>query len=158
MLRNRYTVIGLGVVLFAVLAYNIFFVTNRLRGGDGQLVKAPPVTAAARTFGETRPDLPVVTERDTDQWKRDPFRYPAGKDGAPGLSKAKIPGQRQIVLQGIMTRNGVLYALLNGSVYGAGDIIGDLRIVTVKKYSVVVADKERQRVVYIYKDGLEKER
>lgn len=158
MLRNRYTVIGVCILFFAVLAYNIFFFGKRAPGGTMLQRKAPPVTDAGRRTAETPPQVSSVTERDKEQWRRDPFRHPSETSGLSALPGKKPPKQSRIILQGVMLSNGTYYALLNGRVYRAGDRTDDLRIVSVRRYSVVVADEEGVREIYVYKDTLDKER
>ena len=158
MLRNRYTVIGICALFVAVLAYNIFFFGKRLQGGITLQRKVLSMTDAGRRATETPPPVSSGTERDKEQWRRDPFRYPsetAGLSVAPGK---KLPKQSRIILQGVMLRHGTYYALLNGRVYRAGDRIDDLRIVSVRRYSVIVAGEEGEREIYVYKDTLDKER
>jgi hypothetical protein len=156
MLRNRYIVIVVCILFSAVLAYNVFFFGKRMQGKIMLQGKAPSAANARRTT-ETPPQMSSVTERDNQQWKRDPFRYPSGAAGSVPPGK-KLPKQSLIILQGVMLRHGSYYALLNGRVYRAGDRIDDLRIVSVRRYSVVVAGQEGEREIYVYKDTLDKER
>ncbi len=158
MLRNRYVVIGAGILFFAVLVFNIFFFGRRMQRGTMLQVKVPLVTDAGRFTKEIPPRVSGVTEQDKNKWRRDPFRYPSGTAGLSGLPGGKPPKQGRITLQGVMLRNGTYYALLNGRVYKAGDRTDNLRIVSVRRYSVVVADEEGEREIYVYKDTLDKEK
>ena len=158
MLRNRYTIIGVCILFFAMLAYNIFFFGKRPQGGSMLQRKAPSVTNVGGQTAEAPLPVSSVTERDKEPWRRDPFRYPSETSGLSGSYGKKLLKHSRITLQGVMLRNGTYYALLNGRVYRSGDRINDLRIVSVRRYSIVVADEEGEREVYVYKDTLDKER
>jgi hypothetical protein len=149
MLRNKYVIAVLCVLLLAVLLYDLSFFRKR-GAGPGPAAPAAPAppaalartAAAAGTAADYRP-----------QWRRDPFRH-AG--GAPRTAPAARSGG-DLRLEGTMSRGGTAYALINGRIYGAGDRVDGSEIVKIDDLAVTMRGAGGTRVLRILRDGREKE-
>jgi hypothetical protein len=156
MLRNKFVVMAVAVLLAAVAAYNYSFFSSK-----GQRKPAAP-EQALRTGGEETVGAavaPASAPRYRSVWRRDPFWYSGGVDRNRHdvRSAPKIAGTG-IELTGTMTKDGKGYALINGSVYGVGDKVQNATIVEVGELYIKVRTSEGTRTIRIDNDLIEKEK
>lgn len=142
MLGNRYVAGLVGILFLLIIAYNIHFFTSRT---------GHEKTAAASVGQERTLEQPVhrvmeipervIVQSDADRWKRDPFSL---------IKNIKTPkGTEAIVITGILKRDGMSRALINGAVYTVHDRIGTSVITDIKKHSIVVMKDGRSREISV---------
>lgn len=125
MLRNKYVVAALGVVLLLVVAYNVaFFKTRTANKNERALVQAPAVTGMQRPKVSAPPQ--VTTSRPAEKWRRDPFWYPQNtKHAAPAHHAAAPRPSSGLQLEAVMIRDGKGYAIISGQIVGKGERLGE---------------------------------
>lgn len=125
MLRNKYVIAALGIVLLLVVAYNVaFFKTRTTSRAAGAAVQSPAVTNMQRL--KVSSPSPVMTSRPADEWRRDPFWYPQStKRSAPAQHAAASRPSSGIRLEATMIRDGKGYAIISGQIVGMGERYGE---------------------------------
>lgn len=154
MLGNKYVAALIGILLVAVIAYNIKFFASK---------SSPPETAkiekteAAKPFEPMqypRPDrnknpVRIAEKEDRSKWKRDPFDLQAvtKKPVATKPAATKPEFGEDIRLMGILKRNGKSHALINGKVYRVNDKIGDVVIKKINKHSIILSSGKKNKEI-----------
>jgi hypothetical protein len=156
MLRNRFLIAVLAILLIAVAVYNYSFFASRK-------VK-PPAAHTAAPAGEAGPQQGATIDPSRiqapsyrPQWTRDPFWYHdgAGKQSAGG--RPKRTASADITLEGTTTEQGKGYAIIDGQVIETGETIRGYTIVSIGDRSVVLRNAKGTRTLTIANDLLEKE-
>jgi len=161
MLRNRWVMAVVGVIFAAVVLYNVNFFMKRtpIGGPQGNPVASvlpaalPGAQKIAPVESRTAPAFPLPRER--EKWKRDPFQY---KGGGAMTAAREIKKTVSLKLQGITIRDGRHFALVNGWVVEAGDMLEDVIIKEVTPYSIFVKDAAGVREIKMYTDLPDKEK
>ncbi|MBA4371341.1 MAG: hypothetical protein C0402_00595 [Thermodesulfovibrio sp.] len=159
MLRNRYLIAGLCVLLLAVLGWNIRFFSGR-RAVPGRQTGMPvslsapalssaPVAGRQKTEAPAKRDFPV--QQDAAVWRRDPFTL---RPQAPAIRKPVVvtdalTKEDTVELQGIVVSGGKRFALVNGRVVGEGELVRDYRVAAINQYSIVLKGERGIREVSI---------
>jgi hypothetical protein len=159
MLRNRYLIGVLCVLLFSVLVWNISFFAGRRPAQVGQRGGVSPAASSAAGAGRQTAEAPAKREfpvlQDAAVWRRDPFtfsvRTPAEKEPAKEISEDAIS------LQGIMISGGERFALVDGWVVGVGGRVRDYNVAAINQYSIVLkGDRGTREVSIIHETVKEK--
>lgn len=162
MLRNKSVILFVGVLFTLVVIYNINFFLKKKVPMSAQKKAVSAVASADRnSSGEAQRSPAFPVPRDREKWRRDPFKYTgryAGEKGVAAKTAAReIKQTVSIKLQGITVRDGKHFALVNGWVVEAGDMIEDVVIIRIDRYSIFVKDAAGIREINIYDDILDKE-
>ena len=163
MLRNKLVILFVGVLFTLVVIYDInFFLKNKVPMSVQKKAVSAVAPADRNSSGEALPAPVFPVLRDREKWRRDPFKYTgqyAGEKGVAAKTAAReIKKTVSIKLQGITVRDGRHYALVNGWVVGVGDMIEDVIITRIDRYSIFVKDDRGIREINIYDDILDKEK
>ena len=153
MLGNKYVAALIGILLVAVIAYNIKFFTSK---------SSPPETAKREKTEAVKPFEPIkypgpdmnknperiAEKEDRSKWKRDPFDLQAAtKKVTKKPASTKPEFGEDIRLMGILKRNGRSHALINGKVYRVNDKIGDVVIKEIHKHSIILSSGEKNKEI-----------
>jgi len=147
MLRNKFFVIILFILLLAVIAYNYTFFRERRTQQRAQVAAAAQFMSDAPSIGSAASGPYQPT------WRRDPFWYPGGVDRSVHHA---VPAHT-LQLEGTMVKEGKGYAIMNGEVVGVGDRIQGVVIVEIGDLSVKVKGPTGTRTISIIGDMNEKE-
>jgi hypothetical protein len=125
MLRNKYVVAALGVVLLLVVAYNVaFFKKRSANRNTGAVAQAPAATGTDRLKASAPPQ--EMTSRPAAEWRRDPFWYRQGTNrSAPARNAAASRPSSGLRLEATMIRDGKGYAIISGQIVGVGEQLGE---------------------------------
>ncbi len=153
MLRNKYFLAGLGVLLLLVLIYNIAFFSGRGKGIDHP--SAIPGTAVQGEGGRTSPASAQSQEGGmAGEWRRDPFWHPGGKShGAPPAGR-KAPG---LHLEATMAEGGKAYAIINSDIVGIGERFNGYVVEEIGDQFVKLKGPGGTKTLFIGDDSIEKE-
>ncbi len=159
MLRNRYLIAVLGLLLLAVLGWNISFFAGRraVPGRQGGAVSVPRAAGVQMSDIAARSTFPVG--QDTSVWRRDPFVF--GRRPSTLTKTAVIPDmavkEDAVDLQGIVVSDGKRFALVDGWVVGVGDRVRDYSVAVINPYSIVLkGDRGTREVSIIHETVKEK--
>lgn len=155
MLRNRYLIAGLGLLLLVVLGWNIhFFIERRAAAGRQSLITASSASsepASGRQKTETAVKKVFPVPQDPAVWRRDPFTL--GSQASPIVKVRAMPDaparEDALELQAVMTSGGKSFALVNGTVVGEGDRISNYRVAAISPYRIVLKSERGTREVSI---------
>ena len=92
-------------------------------------------------------------DRQEGPWRRDPFRYSVStQKGAALLNPLdSSSAQRELDIKGILqASDGSYRALINGREIREGDRVGDVQILTISRFSVVVAGMDGTRKIDLF--------
>ncbi len=156
MLRNRYLIAVLGVLLLLVAFYNVRFFLQR-RGPDRQAAEVSQPASAARTAGRTAAAGKAADYRPA--WNRDPFWYPDGRrQQVYAGPRMRTPAdERGVRLEGTTIKENKGYALINGRVYAVGDRVAGEQITAIDDRSVTLRGAGGARTLHILKRPAGKE-
>ncbi|MDA8084858.1 MAG: hypothetical protein M0024_14470 [Nitrospiraceae bacterium] len=134
MLRNRYVIGLVSLLLAGVVAWNVnFFLGRRPQGRKDAAAPAGPKAFVQRAgIPQASGEFPVP--QDPLVWRRDPFRFRK----VPVREGAKAESQRLPALQGILASGDRRFALVDGRVVAVGDRLEGYRIAAIKTYSVLL--------------------
>jgi len=145
MLGNKYVAALIGILLVAVIAYNIKFFTSKSR---------PPETAKTEKTDTVKPFEPIkyperiAEKEDRSKWKRDPFDLQAAtKKVTKKPAPTKPEFGEDIRLMGILKRNGKSHVLINGKVYSVNDKVGDVVVKKINKHSIILSSGEENKEI-----------
>ncbi|MBI4844470.1 MAG: hypothetical protein HY809_09135 [Nitrospirae bacterium] len=129
MLSNKYFIFAIAALLALVIIYNIKFFSSRNGEKAGRIM---PVQAPSANFetAETASGRPIVMS--DGNWKRDPFSVTAG-------ASRDYTDNDNVLLSGILKKEGGSLALINGSVFGIGDFVDGGIIKDIKSDSIVIS-------------------
>lgn len=160
MLRNKYVIAAVGIILMAVIGYNIRFFLSR-----GPVVSSrSQVQSVQKAAVTSQTDAPVsrheAEKKDTRAWRMDPFSIPSSftavspKQAEPEEDYSWVGGLR---LSGIIQKEGRGYALIDGGVYGRNDSIRSAQILDIKKHSIVLLLGRRAYEIFLDEENGMKE-
>ena len=153
MLRNKYVVIVVAVLLSAVVAYNYYFFRAQRALKQG---RSPRTLQAGGTgTGAASASGPVSGYHAS--WQRDPFWYLGGVDKTHHAAAKPSSGQG-LVLEGTMTKEGKGYALINGNVYGIGETVRGVTIIEIGELYVKLKSSAGTKTIFIANDLIKKEK
>ncbi|MGC2063021.1 MAG: hypothetical protein WA610_08580 [Thermodesulfovibrionales bacterium] len=162
MLRNRYLIAALCMLLLGVLGWNISFFAGRRTARGRQTGVIPSEISSASDADRQGPGVAArkvfPVGRDAAVWRRDPFTFSlrASAEKKPVV----VPGtviDDGIDLQGIMTSGGKRFALVNGRAVGVGDRVRDNSVIAINQYSIVLkGDRGTREVSIIHETVKEK--
>lgn len=95
-------------------------------------------------------------EKDAGPWRRDPFRYDVSEPQNPKISATQKSEElaAEISLHGlngiIRARDGKYRALINDREYQEGDRVGELRILGISRFNIVVEDGSGSREIDLF--------
>lgn len=150
MLRNKYLIAGLGVLLLLVALYNISFFRER-RGPARHRAETSQPLGKAREAARPGPAAAGKAAAYSAEWRRDPFWYPDGPLRAPfSASRTRTQADvRGLRLEGTTMKGTKGYALINGKVYGVGDRVAGEQITAISDRSVTLKSAEGTRTMHI---------
>lgn len=153
MLRNKFVIIMVAVLLVAVGAYNYSFFRAKTP------LKPPSRPEQSLRTEDAAADSPLSIDSYRSEWQRDPFWYANGVDKSQhdGRSGPKVH-RSGFDLEGTITKDGKGYALINGGVYGVGDKVRNATIVEISELYIKVRNGEGTRTIRIANDLIEKEK
>jgi hypothetical protein len=139
MLRNRYVIAVVGVLLVLVLYYNVSFFSEKravkaVRQGDSP------------AFVETAERAAGTPAARTGEWKRDPFWYTDKNSRSRAGAASRGSG---LALAATMTKDGKGYALIGDRVVGVGETLNGYTVVDVGQKSVTIKNHNGTRVLTI---------
>jgi hypothetical protein len=155
MLKNRYLIASLGILLLAVVWWNVSFFMGRRTGSGPQGGTVPSASPSGRAASrqkaevQTRKEFPVP--QDAAVWRRDPFTFslPRAAEKKAALVPDLPAKEEKVNLQGIMMSNGKRFALVDGWVVGIGDRVRDYRVAEISQYGMVLKGERGVREVSI---------
>ncbi|MBI5848001.1 MAG: hypothetical protein HZB31_08650 [Nitrospirae bacterium] len=150
-LGNKYVAGAVGIALALVIVYNVqFFMTkNRPTAPAGPIHRLAPSKQepAAQSPKTLSADLAQPTDKSADkaEWKRDPFSLRQ----AAGTGSKTTEETYDIKLMGIIKRDGISHALIDGKVYRVNDRIGKAVIKEITQHSIVLlAEGKKQEISF----------
>ena len=151
MLGNKYVAALIGILLVAVIAYNIKSFTSKSRPPETAKIEKTEAEKPFEPIKYPEPDMNKNPERiaekaDRSKWKRDPFDLQIEVVTKKPASTKPEFGE-DIRLMGILKRNGKSHALINGKVYSVNDKIGDVVIKEINKHSIVLSSGEKSKEI-----------
>lgn len=158
MLRNRYLIAALCLLLLVVLGWNISFFAGRRTAPVRQSVVASSAVssvassaAAGRQTSEAAARRALPVRQDAAVWRRDPFSFSVRASAAKKSDiVSDTPIQEDVInLQGIMVSGGKRFALVDGWVVGVGDRVRDYSVTAINQYSIVLKGAQGTRDVSI---------
>lgn len=157
MLRNKYFIAGIGILLLTVVFYNISFFLKRRGATRLQNAAVQNIAVSVGKSDSSNSQQKAAAYR--PEWRRDPFWYSKKPQqlysGARQLrSRTEKQGPR---LEGTMIKDGKGYALINGRVCGVGDKVAGYEIIKIDGSSVTVKGTAGTRILRIISETAGKE-
>jgi len=148
MLRNKYFIAFLGVLLMGVITYNVIYFRSKNTPSPSDS-SGQPASKKEKAFNTDRSFY--TSYRPT--WRRDPFWYTEGAVRSPYVTVRS----RGLNLEGTMVKDGKGYAIISGEVVEVGDRIQGVVIVEIGDQTIKVKGNQGTKTIHIATDQLEKE-
>lgn len=135
---------------------------------SGLCLFAPAFFVTTSIAASVAPTPHISVNEDSGAWRRrNPFiednKTGGGTAAAKNISRKPGAGIRKHILdddihvQGIMQADRKFHALINGRTVKAGDRIGGVTIKEINRYSVVVLNEQKEKIIYdIYQGRIDR--
>ncbi len=155
MTRKQENIIILGIftlLLVIVLGINIFSVPENIRpAGSAPAITmpapAPASQEAAKSPGTQPLNLSSRQEAGAGGWGRDPFVSSWLNESSPNLTSAAVMNEEALTVNLILISATKKIAAINHRICQEGDMVGDEKIVSIKRDAVVLEKNGARRVL-----------
>jgi len=155
MLRNRYFVAAIIILLIGVFIFNLNFFLRRkhlyyLKTPERSTFASRPVIKTVEPEYSRNDAVFEQVKSDPARWRRDPFFHrveEVKKIGSSGINKKD--SNVNITLEGIMKTDGRLYALINGWAFKKGDKIEEFIIEEVFEDGIILKGEGGRKTIKI---------
>jgi hypothetical protein len=155
MTRKQENIIILGIftlLLVIVLGFNMFSTPENIRpAGSAPAITIPvpaPVSQeAAKSPGTQPPDLSSRQKAGAGGWGRDPFTSSWLNESSPNVPAMAVMNEDGLTVTLILISATKKIAVINHRICQEGDMVGDEKIVSIKRDAVVLEKNGARRVL-----------